>query len=234
MMAEKKERRFRHENKYLLSPWQAAVLQVKVGGVLMPDPHARKNGGTYHVRSLYFDDLHDTCLKDNMSGADPRSKFRIRYYNRNLDYIVLEKKTKNRGMGVKTACALTLEECARLITGRFLDPQPDMPKEKQALLTELRVRALIPRIVVDYWRTPFVYPAGNVRVTFDRDLAASDELTRFLAGDYALLPVMPDGQSLMEVKWDELLPLHIKELVQPETLTWTAFSKYTMCRSQSL
>lgn len=226
--------RFRHENKYLLTPAQEAVLRLEVAGVLMPDVHAKKNGGVYRIHSLYFDDLHDTCLKENLKGADPRSKFRIRYYNGNLSYIVLEKKTKRRGMGVKTACTLTPEECGRLIRGHIPAIRPDMPEKKQELLTELRVRALLPRIIVDYQRIPFVYPGGNVRITFDRYLSASDELERFLTGDYRALPVMPEGQSILEVKWDELLPKHIKDLVQPETLTWTAFSKYALCRANSL
>ena len=45
MMEEKIGLRFRHENKYLLSPWQEAVLKVRATGLLMPDAHARENGG---------------------------------------------------------------------------------------------------------------------------------------------------------------------------------------------
>ena len=234
MMEEKIGLRFRHENKYLLSPWQEAVLKVRATGLLMPDAHARENGGTYHIHSLYFDDPYDSCLWDNLGGADPRSKYRIRYYNRNLDYIVLEKKTKKRGLGVKTSCTLSAGECEQLMRGVIPDIRPEMEKTKQTLLTEMCVKGLVPRVLVDYRRTPFVYPGGNVRITFDRDLSASEEIGLFLTGDYHLRPVMENGQCLLEVKWDELLPRHIKEMVQPETLTWTAFSKYALCRSVSL
>lgn len=234
MKKEQYDYRFRHENKYLLTPWQETVLRLEVSAVLTPDKHALKNGGAYSIHSLYFDDVNDSCLKDNLCGTDPRSKFRIRYYNRNTDYIVLEKKTKRQGMGVKTACTLTRAECEQLMRGCFPMITPDMPPTKQTLLTEMCVRDMKPRILVDYQRIPFVYPGGNVRITFDRNLAASAEIPRFLTGDYHLQPVMADGQSILEVKWDELLPRNIKDMVQPETLTWTAFSKYTICRSASL
>lgn len=234
MMAKHDAVRFRHEYKYMLTPAQEAVLRLEVAGVMMPDKHAIKNGGTYRVRSLYFDDLHDTCLRENMNGADPRSKFRIRYYNDDLGYIRLEKKVKQRGMGIKIDCPLTPQECLSLQKGIIPNITSEMPEKKIKLLTELLTRQLCPRIIVEYMRIPFVYPAGNVRVTFDRCLSASDDLDSFMAGDYRVLPVMQDGMSLLEVKWDALLPRHIKELIQPENLTWTAFSKYALCRENSL
>ena len=221
--------RFRYESKYRLNAKQAGVLQVKVQGLLRPDSHAGQ-GGSYRIRSLYFDDIHDTCLSDNLRGKDPRSKFRVRYYNEDLSYLRLEKKLKYRGMCRKESCSLTEEECITLMHGQIPPITDDMPLVKKKLLTELELRGLKPKVIVTYERLPFVYPAGNVRITFDRKLTSSDEVGKFLTGDYIQRPIMPCGESLLEVKWDELLPRHIKETLQTEELVRTAFSKYTMCR----
>lgn len=110
----------------------------------------------------------------------------------------------------------------------------DMPKEKQELFSEVMLRGLMPKIIVTYEREPFTYPGGNVRITFDRCLSSSEEIPKFLSGHYAERPVFSCGQSLMEVKWDEVFPKHIKETLSIENLQWTAFSKYSMCRTYRL
>jgi len=39
--------------------------------------------------------------------------------------------------------------------------------------------------------------------------------------------------SVLEVKWDELMPSHIRENMLIDNLQWTAFSKYYLCRKHS-
>ena len=39
--------------------------------------------GQYHIRSLYFDDVYETALKDKVAGTDERCKYRVRIYNYN-------------------------------------------------------------------------------------------------------------------------------------------------------
>ena len=222
--------RYRHEYKYLLSAPQEAILRLKASAVLAPDAHALP-GGSYLVRSVYLDDPENSCLQANLDGTDPRSKFRIRYYNSDPSRIQLEKKSKKRGMCLKEACPLLRGECEMLLAEGKIPPiREDMGKKKQQLLTELYLRQLKPVTIVTYERIPFVYTGGNVRVTFDRMLTSSGEIQKFLTGDYLQRPVFPLGQSLLEVKWDELLPRHIREVLQADLLQWTAFSKYYMCR----
>lgn len=221
---------YRHEYKYQLDGVTSTIAQIRAAGLLQPDPHADKDGG-YTVRSLYFDDLQDTCLRENRNGTDPRSKFRIRYYGSDLSTLHLEKKSKRQGMTSKESCPLTVAECRLLMQGQI--PATDDPG-KLRLFTQLQLRRLIPKVIVTYCRNPYIYPAGNVRVTFDRDLTASAETDRFLEGDYRCRPVLATGQSLMEVKWDALMPAHIKEVLSLEQLQWTNFSKYSLSRIYQL
>lgn len=222
-------KRFRHEYKYMINAAQEAILRIKAAGILQRDPHVRSDG-SYLVRSAYFDDIHDTCLSDNLSGADPRSKFRIRYYNSDTGTLSLEKKSKFRSMCLKDSCGLTVEECETFLRGEVPIVTEDMPPEKKSLFTEVRLRGLVPKVIVTYERIPFIYSGGNVRVTFDRKITSSTELDRFLSGKYTERPVLSAGKSILEVKWDEVMPRHIKDTLLLEGLTWTAFSKYFTCR----
>lgn len=221
--------RYRHEYKYLIDARQEALLRIRAAGVMKSDPHAGKDG-SYTVRSLYFDDAENSCAEENLNGTDPRSKFRIRCYNGDAENLRLEKKSRRRGMCLKEDCPLSREECERFLRGEIPSFTETDPESRKNLLTEIRLRGLRPAVIVTYERIPFVYSGGNVRVTFDRKLSSSTDLKRFLTGDYARRPVQPMGQSLMEVKWDEALPKHIREALQAENLQWTAFSKYCMCR----
>lgn len=221
--------RYRHEYKYRIDARQEQLLLVKIRAMLYADSHAGPDGG-YLIRSAYFDDPFDTCLQENLAGSDPRSKFRIRYYNDDPSRISLEKKSKVRGMCFKEACRLTPAQAEAMLAGEVLLPTPDMSPTQRSLLSEVQLRSLKPHTIISYYRLPFVYPAGNVRVTFDKDITSSPQLDKFLSGDYIQRPILPVGECILEVKWDEVLPLHIKQGLQIENLQWSAFSKYFMGR----
>lgn len=222
----------RHEYKYRISAAQSALLANKAAALMLRDPHAGPDG-SYLVRSLYLDDALDTCLWDNLAGGEPRAKYRLRYYGDDLSTLRLEKKSKRRGLGVKEHCLLTPEEGRALLRGEFPAVENCEPL-KQRLLTEAAMYGLQPKIIVTYAREAMVYPGGNVRITFDRALTSSGELDRFFSGDYAQRPVFALGESILEVKWDELFSRHITEVLQTDRLNQTAFSKYYWCRKLHL
>ena len=224
---------YRHEYKYLLDSKMEQILLIRAGGLLSLDSHVQQEG-SYYIRSLYFDDYGDSCLMENEAGTDPRSKFRIRYYNRDIGRIRLEKKSKTRGMTRKESCSITEDECRAFMEGNVPDVTEDMPPVKKALFLEMRMRSLIPKVIVSYDRIPFVYPGGNVRITFDKHIASSVQISEFLSGSYISRSVLPRGRCILEVKWDEVLPLHIRNVMEFDRLQWTAFSKYYMCRKYHL
>lgn len=221
--------KYRHEYKYIMTSLQAAIVESRVSMLMQADSHTGSTG-TYLIKSLYFDDYKDSCFYENENGCDNRSKFRIRYYNDDISCIRLEKKSKRNGMTCKESCLLTLEMCHTFMEGKIPDVTADMPPMMQALFTEMRLRSLIPKIIVIYERMPFVYPIGNVRVTFDRNLASSNAITDFLDPVITSRPILPKGESILEVKWDELLPDHIQSHLSLEDLQWSSCSKYYFCR----
>lgn len=225
----KLNRQYRHEYKYYLNACQSAVLESRCSLFLPRDGHVDQNGA-YQIKSLYFDDWDNTCYYENEDGVDERSKFRIRYYNHDLEYISLEKKSKKRGMTLKQSCRISRELCEKLMQGNIPEVTSDMPEEMKSLLTQMRLRRLIPRVIVLYERYPYIYSAGNVRVTFDKNIRSSSDLEHFLRDDISSRAILPLGQNILEVKWDEILPEFIENHLMLDSLQWTSFSKYYLCR----
>lgn len=221
--------KYRHEYKYLCNTTQSAVLKVRAQGLLKRDEYA-KNGGAYRIRSLYFDDADDTCYFENESGVGERAKYRIRIYNSDCGRIMLEKKSKSRGMTIKTAVPIKEEYCRQLMTGTAVAIKEDMPDALKQFLYEMCIKNMRPKVIVEYVRYPFVEKTGNVRITFDEAISSSNNISRFLEQDIALRPIMEMGQGILEIKWDEFLPDYIRNILQIDSLRWTSFSKYYLCR----
>lgn len=226
-------KKYRHEYKYLVSAGQLEILKARAQAVMQHDSHVSKEGpfaGYYNIRSVYFDDLADTCYLENESGTDPREKFRIRIYNHSDERISLELKSKRAGMCLKQSCPLTREQTDILLKGQCLPEDKSYPAIFNKLLYQIKTRGLRPVVIVEYDRIPFVYPVGNVRVTLDMNISASNECQRFFDGELPLRPILGLGQHILEVKWDELLPDHIYHAMDLQNLQWTSFSKFYLCR----
>ena len=66
----------------------------------------------------------------------------------------------------------------------------------------------------------------NVRITIDLKISASYELDRFLEGDYSKFYILPKGMNVLEVKFDDILPSYIKNIVESYGYLQSSFSKY--------
>lgn len=218
----------RHEWKHRLAPQDLPILRARLGAVMTPDPHAV--GGSYHIRSLYFDTPADTALREKLDGVNVREKFRIRCYNKDFSLIHLEKKWKANGLGTKEKARLTPDQVRAILAGDW----DWMPESGDALIRELYVKmtlqGLRPRTIVDYTREPFVFGPGNVRVTLDHGLRTGLCSTDFLDPDCLTIPATDDA-VILEVKWDRFLPDVIRDLVQIPGRRTAAFSKYAACRA---
>ena len=115
---------------------------------------------------------------ENENGTDPREKFRIRTYNASDSRITLECKKKERSMTHKDSCQLSKEQYQKILEGSLSASHVNSTLlEKFYLLQEQR--HLQPKVIVAYARTPFVYTFGNVRITFDRNIGSSTDLSAF-------------------------------------------------------
>ena len=228
-MAEEKKIKYRHELKYVVSSGEVVLLKNRIEHLLSHDKHADSSGG-YNIRSLYFDDYYNRCFYENENGTDPREKFRIRIYNGSDERITLECKRKERGKTLKTSCPLSLEQTQKLMRGEALGDIENQPQVLRKLTLQMLERKMRPVVIVDYDRIPFVYKNGNVRVTLDTNISSSNAIGLFLEKNIPKRPIMPTGQQILEVKYDEYLPDFIYRNLQLHSLKQTAFSKFYLCR----
>ena len=91
-------------------------------------------------------------------------------------------------------------------------------------------RRLAPKEIVDYTRIVFVDDLLHIRITLDRNISVSAQTDKFLTGNYAKLPLLPQHRHILEVKFDMLLPGHLRALVTSADVSRTAFSKYYLGR----
>lgn len=202
------------------------VLRSRLKNTMKSDIHALD--GKYLVRSLYFDNSKDKALKEKQDGVNIREKFRIRYYNNDTSLIHLEKKSKVNGLCLKESAVITKEMTEAIINGDY----SWMLRSNDPLILEfyskIKSQGLRPRTVVDYTREPFIFNAGNVRVTLDYDIRTGMNSKGFLKSDCVTVPVA--NSIILEVKWDEFLPDIIRDIVSIRNCRAGAFSKYATCR----
>lgn len=219
--------KYRHEYKFRLSLGEYLALRSRLRAALPRDPHAGARG-EYAIRSVYFDNADDKALREKLDGVDRREKFRVRWYNGDLSFLSLEKKSKRRGLCLKEASPITREEAGRLFRGDASWMRGSGRKTVLELAAKMEFQGLRPRTVVDYLREPFVFPAGNVRVTLDRDIRGAAFRPDIL--DRELFTVPAGDGALLEVKYDEFLPDLIRDLVGLSSRSAGAFSKYAASR----
>ena len=218
---------YRHEWKHEINFADLISIRQRLQAVARTDPHAKD--GKYFIRSLYFDNLYDKALREKIDGVNRREKFRIRYYNGDINLIHLEKKSRLNGLGTKYGAVLTVQEAQKIVNGDFdwmTDSENNLIRE---FYYKIRAQGLRPKTIVDYTREPYIYAPGNVRVTFDYDIRTGLYCHDFLNPECVTIPA-GDAPIILEVKWDAFLPSIIRDAVQTPNRRAAAFSKYAQCR----
>jgi hypothetical protein len=212
----------RYEYKYLISAAQSVEIAGRLAGALERDNH----GENYFIRSLYFDDDRFTAYHDKQSGVRDRIKYRLRFYNNDDSYIVLEAKRKTGKMVDKTSFEISRADADALIGGNFAVLEEYGAPLAEELFALSRQKKLSPAAVTDYTREAFVHPASNTRITFDRGLETRTDFDIFTNG--ITKRVFDNDSTILEVKFDDVMPAAAKQLL-PFVGQPMAISKYCLC-----
>ncbi|MGN7358026.1 polyphosphate polymerase domain-containing protein [Paenibacillus sp. SAF-054] len=225
--------KLRHELKYYLHLHEYIALRQRISAYLTMDRNSVHPDG-YGIRSLYFDGLQQHSLYDKNNGVFRRDKYRIRVYNGSDSKITLERKSKFGDYINKVSAPLTKEEYALILAGdaAFLsDKDHPLLQEFYMALVHSGFR---PSVIVDYMREAYIYELGNVRITFDKRLAAGMNTVDVFDPALVLEEALPPALTIMEIKYDSYLPDGIRQLVQPDRHIRSAISKFVICRELGL
>ncbi len=217
--------RYRHELKFVISELLSQQIEFNIKNLMKLDGNHAES--FYTVRSLYFDDIYDSCLNELMAGTDNRYKYRIRLYNGNSDTIHLEKKSKIHEMTHKQVEDISCDDVRQIINGDVSFNDRDL---RQELYREFYLKYMKPVCIVEYDRTAYTEECGNVRITFDRNVRGTYHIDKFLEKEINQSRVIPKGELILEVKYDEFLPTYIMNAINYNVLRRQSVSKYSLVR----
>lgn len=221
------QKAYRQEIKQLLSPAQALLLEQRISAVLQPDTYS-DSSGSYYIRSIYFDTPTDTAYQDKISGIDNREKIRIRFYSFDASVIKLERKEKRNNLIHKDSFSISKETADQMLEGNFESLLTYEHPLAEYIYSLSRSSTLRPVVVVDYVRRAYVHPVGNVRITFDMKLQARTPETNIW--EPGVLYHVLGEDTILEIKFNQYLPDHIRQLLCSVPGQRMALSKYTLCR----
>ena len=219
--------KYRHELKYIISASQAEILKQRLGLIMNIDKNATNNQN-YLIRSLYFDDIFSNSYYEKLDGVLYRKKYRIRIYNHDENFIRLECKYKHNNMTSKEQTTINKELCQRL-----MQQEVDFTTDNlfvNRFLTEMKVKHLIPSVIVDYQRVAFTYPISDVRITFDSHIQSGKYNYDLFDNTKPLYDVIESNTVVLEVKFNEILPSHIAIILSTIPSFRQAVSKFALCR----
>ena len=224
-------KQYRHELKYIISEGEHKLLATRIKACLKQDYYASLNGGEYLIRSLYFDDPFDSALWEKASGVGSRDKFRIRIYNYSDSAIKLERKHKEGQYIKKDSVSLSRQDCDEIVRGNLECLKHNDSPFAMQFYGIFKANHLKPKVLVDYTREPYVFPAEDVRITFDKNVRTAMRCTDLFNPNVITYPVWDlRNCMILEVKFNESLPQYVGELLTLGSSQRTAASKYVFCR----
>ena len=218
---------YRNEYKYLIGAASAELIRHRLGALIDRDSHANANGD-YFIRSVYFDDDGLSAYHDKLAGVSIRNKYRIRFYNMDVSRLTLEAKRKRDKFVHKDCVSISREVAEKMLAGEPLTVE-EITDPLLSEFASLACAGMQPSVIVDYVRTAFVYPVGDVRITLDSALYAESYRREHVFSSPGGVPVLEQGDMILEVKFSGFLPPFIAEAISDVPKILSANSKYCNC-----
>jgi SPX domain protein involved in polyphosphate accumulation len=218
----------RYELKYIVPHAPALAFLADLQGYCRLDPHADPKHG-YPVYSLYWDSKDFDFFWEKIDGQKYRRKLRLRRYANDGGVFVEIKQRIDRTVQ-KRRVRMDLGQAARIFTARGVDTVAEHeisdPVGQEALFLS-HTFDLRPTMAVLYRRQAYFgnYDA-ELRITLDSriqyDSRALDIASTFESGKYVLAPEL----CVLEIKYNERVPIWLTKLVARHELPIVRYSKY--------
>lgn len=221
----------REEKKFLISVADFIGLSHKIEQVMQGDPHNGVHG--YTIRSLYYDTPFDDDYYEKQAGVELRRKVRLRCYDPDGDFAMLELKQKQGAQQLKRSLRVTREDAQRLIKGDYgvlLSYSEPFAVEMYGLM---RSRCYVPRTIVEYNRKAFIAKENKIRVTFDNRIVSTESSFDLFDRRLNMNPVLDPYDVVLEVKFNGFLLGYIKELINGADKSELSVSKYVLARQNA-
>ena len=193
---------------------------------MRPDKYC-KDGGFYTIYNIYYDTPNESVIR--LSTAKPyyKEKMRLRTYSltdENAPYFLEIKKKINKVVS-KRRITLTRTQ------GEYFNSEIMLPEgidgqiasELQYYLDTHNIR---PNVFLRYERHAlFGIDDSSLRVTFDRNILSRRDRLSFTQGDGGDF-VLPENMYLMEIKFENAMPLWLCKILSELKIYSSSYSKY--------
>ena len=219
----------RSELKYFINHMDYINLSTRLKHVMDPDHHSTPLKG-YTVRSLYFDSINDICLNEKQAGLLLRKKYRIRIYNTNTASAKFEVKSKFNNQIQKVSSTISQESANKIIGGHHRELLTYEDPLLQQVYTTFVSQQFQPKVIVEYQRDAYLFDAFNIRITIDKNIRSCTSNLSLFSNDLHLILVIESGHHVLEIKFDQVMPDFILDLLQLSRFEKMAISKYVLSR----
>lgn len=225
----------RYEFKYFLTKSVANEIINHAKRFMILDRFAdSKPEKKYLVRSIYFEDDFNSNFEEKINGYRIRKKFRLRFYDKDLDKgpVFLETKGRNLERTYKIRSKLNHSDLdivsQRKSLSSLLSKYPKSTLVKDFIFETCK-KSLRPKILIDYERMPFINKYGlYFRLTFDQNLSCK-KLNNNLRNNLASNNIKcKAGFTILEVKFERSIPLWFHRIIQSYNLRRDSISKFVL------
>ena len=221
----------REEKKFLINIAEFRQKSHLLEQTLLQDEHNGIYG--YQIRSLYFDTPYDRDFFEKQSGTELRRKIRLRIYDPNQNFAMLEMKQKEGAQQLKRSLKISREDAVRIIEGDLL-PLLTYPDPFAAeIYAFMRIHAYRPVTIVEYRRKAFIAKENKIRITFDNQIVATESSFDLFDPNLNMNPVLDPYDVVMEVKFNGFLLGYIRELINSINRSELSVSKYILARQNA-
>lgn len=212
----------RYEIKYLLDEKQKERVLRAMEPYMAPDNYGRST-----IRNIYYDTDDYRLVRRSLEKPVYKEKLRVRSYRqaRAEDSVFVELKKKYQEVVYKRRIDLPEAQAMAYLTGKTEAPvHTQITDEIDYFLTFYQT--LAPRVFLSYEREAyFDREHMDFRVTFDENILWRETDLSLLKGVYGER-ILPQGQTLMEIKTSGSIPLWMVKVMSEEKIRKTSFSKY--------
>lgn len=211
----------RYEIKYLISDAQKQEILNRMEGRMHGDEWGRST-----ICNLYLDTPYFLLIRRSLEKPVYKEKLRLRSYGTASDSstVFLELKKKYRSVVYKRRAAMKESEAQTCLKCGRTDGGTQILREINYAFEFYG--ALEPRVFISYEREAFFADGDeDFRVTFDSHILWRDYDLSLQKGAYGE-KLLPEGQTLMEIKTGGAIPLWFVKELSRIGLQKTSFSKY--------
>lgn len=219
----------RKEIKYLLTRQQLEGLLPVIEQHMKPDDFAHSS-----ISNLYYDTPDYRMIRRSLEKPQYKEKLRLRCYQvpRGDTPAFLEIKKKASGVVYKRRTSLPYTQAVAYLQRKIPGGDSQIFRELDWMLRTYQ--KLAPSVFLAYQRDSWKgTEEPDLRLTLDRDILWRDRALELSGGMWGE-PLLEPGQTLMEIKIADAMPLWLAEALSAFAIYPTSFSKYgrayqTMC-----